>query len=100
VRAISLHVSAEDLDDLIARATEVLAQALDRDGSGDRWPAFMSVETAAEYLDVSKERIRKLKDRREIPYIQEAPGHRVLFARTDLDEWMASLRRTARGAHA
>jgi excisionase family DNA binding protein len=83
----------EALDGLAAAIVERLAPMLAELGPSDRWPAFMSAETAAAYLDVSVERIRKLKDRREIPFIQEAPGHRVLFARGDLDAWMASMRR-------
>jgi excisionase family DNA binding protein len=56
------------------------------------WPEWMSVPTAARYLDVSEERIRKLKDRGAIPCHQEAPGCRVFFRRSDLDEAMAALR--------
>jgi excisionase family DNA binding protein len=56
------------------------------------WPEWMSVETAARYLDASPERLRKLVARREIPFHQEAPGCRVFFARRDLDDWMTSCR--------
>ena len=94
----SCRLREEILDDLIEVVIERLLKALDeRDASGRGWPAFMSIETAASYLDVSVERVRKLKERREIPYIQEAPGHRVLFARRYLDAWMASLRQGQRG---
>jgi excisionase family DNA binding protein len=90
---IGLSISANALDELIQLVIQRLAEALDdRDGTARGWPAFMSIETAASYLDVSVERIRKLKERQEIPFIQEAPGHRVLFARGDLDAWMASMR--------
>lgn len=61
-------------------------------GGDESWPAFMSVETAARYLDVSPERLRKLQARGEVPYLQEAPGCRVFFSREDLDEWMAGFR--------
>lgn len=54
----------------------------------DTWPGWMNVETAARYLDVSPERVRKLVARRQIPYAQEAPGCRVFFARNELDHWM------------
>jgi excisionase family DNA binding protein len=95
---IALSMSAEDMDMLIQIVVERIAKALEKQAAVDRdWPAFMSIETAARYLDVSVERVRKLKERHEIPYIQEAPGHRVLFARRDLDAWMASLRRGPRG---
>ena len=44
----------------------------------------MNVETAARYLDVPEERVRKLKDRRVIPYYQDGPGCRVFFRRAEL----------------
>jgi excisionase family DNA binding protein len=52
------------------------------------WPAWMSIETAARYLDCTPERIRKLIARRSIPFSQEAPGCRIFLSKTDLDEWM------------
>jgi excisionase family DNA binding protein len=55
------------------------------------WPAWMSVATAARYLDCSEERLRKLVARQEIPFSQEAVGCRISFSRIDLDAWMASL---------
>jgi len=48
----------------------------------------MNVATCARYLDVSPERVRKLVATRRIPYSQEAPGCRVFFRRSELDEWM------------
>jgi excisionase family DNA binding protein len=57
------------------------------------WPEWMSAETAARYLDITVERIRKLKERGRIPYHQEGPGCRVFFKRTDLDAWMEKHRR-------
>lgn len=51
--------------------------------------AWMNVDSAARYLDVSPQRLRKLQARREVPYYQEAPGCRVLFRRTELDQWMS-----------
>src|SRR5438034_34966 len=78
---ITLSIPAEGLDELIQRVAERLAEAIDRGGQPDsKWPAYMTIDTAAGYLDVSVERVRKLKERQEIPYIQEAPGHRVVFS--------------------
>lgn len=78
----------EQLVELIAsRVLAVLGECED----GRRWPEWMSVETAAGYLDVSPERVRKLVARREIPFSQEAPGCRVFFRRADLDKWMGTL---------
>ena len=63
---------------------------------GRAWPEWMSVETAAAYLDGSPERLRKLQARRRVPYYQDAPGCRVLFRRSELDAWMSSSRQPAR----
>jgi excisionase family DNA binding protein len=56
------------------------------------WPEWMNVETAAAYLDSSVERLRKLVARRQIPFVQEGPGCRVFFRRSDLDAWMEKQR--------
>jgi excisionase family DNA binding protein len=85
--AFAEQVKAELRDELLA---ELRAE---RDNG---WPEWMSVETAARYLDVPPERVRKLKDRREIPFHQEGVGCRVFFARRDLDEWMREFRHEAR----
>lgn len=69
------------------RAAELVLEQQGRDAAG--WPEWMSAPTAARYLDVSEERIRKLVQRRKIPFAQEAPGYRVFFHRPDLDAHMA-----------
>jgi len=73
-------------------AHQVLADELDGRTPPSDQPEFMSIDTAAKYLDVSPERLRKLQARRRIPYYQEGIGCRVLFRRTDLDQWMATFR--------
>ena len=50
----------------------------------------MAVETAARYLDVSPQRLRKHVAQRRIPFHQEDKGCRVLFRRSDLDDWMST----------
>ena len=70
---------------LIDQVAEVV---LSRMASVQSWPEWMSVETAARYLDVPVERIRKLKDRGALPFYQEAPGCRVFFRRSELDKAM------------
>jgi len=60
--------------------------------SATRWPEWMSIETAARYLDVSVERLWHLKRANAIPYIQDEPNARVFFGRADLDRWMESKR--------
>ena len=77
---------------LVERIAEhAAAMALARLQAGEAangWPEWMSVETASRYLDVSEERVRKLKDRGELPCYQEGPGCRVFFRRSELDEAM------------
>ena len=73
------------LEQLIDERVAAALAAARADAAGPRW---LSVPTAAQYLDVSTERIRKLVARREIPYSQEGPGCRVFFDRRDLDDWM------------
>ena len=63
-------------------------------------PEWLSVESAARYLDISPERVRKLIARRAIPYYQDAPGCRVFLRRRELDDCMSALRiPPARGSH-
>jgi excisionase family DNA binding protein len=80
-------------------ALSAIAAALPRDEQSC-WPEWMNVETVARYLDVSPERIRKLKARREIPFHQEGPGCRVLFRRAEIDNWMSGARHRTRGGGA
>jgi excisionase family DNA binding protein len=81
--------------DLTALVDQLRAELLDEIRAQVRaevelnaWPAWMSVETAARYLDCTPERIRKLIARRAIPFSQEAPGCRIFLSKTDLDAWM------------
>jgi excisionase family DNA binding protein len=71
---------------------ELLAQLrLELRAEQEQWPSWMSVQTAARYLDMPEGRIRKLVARGEIPYHQEDVGCRISFSRTEVDAWMASL---------
>jgi excisionase family DNA binding protein len=68
---------------------ELLAE-LRADLDREAWPGWLDVPTAARYLSVSEERIRKLVARHGIPYSQEGPGCRIFFERAALDQWMRS----------
>ena len=83
----------EQLVELVAtRVLEVLGE---REG-GDGSPEFLDVPAAAAFLGITVGRMRKLQARRALPYHQEGPGCRVLFARSDLEEFMAGQRTSAR----
>ena len=58
----------------------------------DSWPDHMGVEMAARYLDLSPEALRKLVQRRKVPYSQEGPKCRLSFERRALDAWMRDQR--------
>ena len=57
---------------------------------------WLSVSSAANYLDVAEERIRKLIARRQLPFYQEAAGCRILLRRCELDDWLISARQAPR----
>jgi excisionase family DNA binding protein len=80
------------LEQMRATLRDELLADLRAERDAAAWPEWMSVDTAARYLDVSPERLRKLQARRQIPYHQEDVGCRVLFRRTDLDSWMNTFR--------
>lgn len=75
-----------ELEQLIADRVD--AALAEQARSTETWPEWMSVETAARYLDCSPERVRKIAARRQIPFVQERPAARVFFSRADLDGWM------------
>jgi excisionase family DNA binding protein len=93
---LTFTLPAETLAAVAEHTAEmVLSRVVARGGADTAWPEWMSVETAARYLDAPEERVRKLKDRREIPHYQEGPRCRVFFRRSELDDWMARFRRPA-----
>jgi excisionase family DNA binding protein len=94
--AFTIALPPELLEQVVdAVAARVLERLESQLSPGRAWPEWMNVETAANYLDVSPERLRKLQARREVPFHQEAPGCRVLYGRSDLDQWMNSFRHPA-----
>jgi len=77
------------VDGLRAQLRAELRDAVRAEVEAAAWPEWMAIESAARYLDVAVERVRKLHARREIPFYQEGKGCRVFFRRSELDEWMA-----------
>jgi excisionase family DNA binding protein len=64
---------------------------------GEAFPEWMSIATAARYLDVSVQRLRKLVASKQIPFVQERHACRIFFSRSDLDGWMRGFRHEERG---
>jgi excisionase family DNA binding protein len=83
---------------VIEAAERAASLVTERSQPAEPWPEWMSIATAARYLDVEPERLRKLQARRSVPYYQEGPGCRVFFRRSELDEWMSRFRSVSRGA--
>ena len=75
-----------DLRDVAERVAELVLQTLNE----LRTPSspWLDLQSAAEYLGCSPERLRKLVQRRAVPFHQERPGGRIFFHRLELDEWM------------
>jgi excisionase family DNA binding protein len=79
------------LDAMVERAAELAMLSL-KERVDPRWPEWMSVKTAAAYLDVSVERVRKLAARGALPYYQEGPSCRIFFRRDEIDRALGELR--------
>jgi excisionase family DNA binding protein len=84
----TLHLPPEVAEAIAGRAAQLVLERLAERDNGGGWPEWMSVETAARYMDVSPERVRKLIAQRRIPFSQEAPGCRVFLRRSALDACM------------
>jgi excisionase family DNA binding protein len=78
----------EELLEAIARRVAELQHELSGQGDGgeERSP-WLSVSSAAEYLDWPKGRLYKLSARGEIPHYKHEG--RLLFRRDELDEWLS-----------
>jgi hypothetical protein len=87
---ITLLIGGQPLDAVIDDdALATIAAAITPTSTAQEW---FDVKGAAAYMDVSPERVRKLKARHAIAYAQEAPGCRVLFRRADLDDYLTEYR--------
>jgi excisionase family DNA binding protein len=97
--ALPLLVPAELIDALAVAISERVLAHLHGYASQEPWPEWMAIDTAARYLDVSPQRLRKQIAHRQIPFHQQDRACRILFRRRDLDEWMAGYRIPSRHEH-
>jgi excisionase family DNA binding protein len=87
-----------DVADLMCALVEAVAERAaelvraDLPSCEPEWPEWMSIETAARYLDVTADRLWKLKRGGSIPFVQDGRNARVFFGRADLDAWMGGKR--------
>jgi excisionase family DNA binding protein len=91
VAGLSVELSQAALEAIAERVAAMLQPGCGRQ-EDPLWPEWIGVETAARYLDVSPERVRKLQARGRLPYYQDAPGCRVFFNRRELDDAMRQVR--------
>jgi excisionase family DNA binding protein len=90
-KELRLILPPEVFELLVAEAAARAVATLEQHAK-EHEPGWLDVHGAAGYLSVSEERIRKLVQRRSIPFSQEAPGCRIFFERQALDGWMRSQR--------
>lgn len=79
-------------------AAHVAAAVLEHLGvaSSDDTSEWLDSRSAAEYLDVHRDTLRKLAAEGAIPVHQDGRGCKLFFRRADLDEWRE---RGGRGVH-
>ncbi len=83
------------VDKLVARVAAAVVEHLGRTASDD--PAeWLDSRSAAEYLGVHRDTLRKLAAEHAIPVHQGGHGCKLFFRRSDLDEWRE---RGGRGVH-
>lgn len=85
-----LELPPEALEVIVEAVTDRVTAALPPAEEG--WPEWMSVPTAARYLDRSAGSVRKLYERGRVPSYSEGSGCRVFLRRSDLDEFMDATR--------
>lgn len=83
------------VDKLVARVATAVVEHLGR-ASSDNSAEWLDSRSAAEYLGVHRDTLRKLAAERAIPVHQDGRGCKLFFRRTDLDEWRD---RGGRGMH-
>ena len=86
---MKIELTDETLQQLVEAVVARVRAELEPSEQRQEW---LSVESAARYLDVGVERVRKLAAGRDLPYYQEGPGCRVFFRRSELDAWMSGTR--------
>lgn len=77
------------LDALLADLAERVAAAVVRQlqSTQEDLPEWLDSRSAAVYLGVHRDTLRKLAAERTIPAHQDGPGCKLFFRRADLDEW-------------
>jgi excisionase family DNA binding protein len=74
------------IDKLVARVAAAVVEHLGRASSDDS-AEWLDSRSAAKYLGVHRDTLRKLAAERAIPVYQDGRGCKLFFRRSDLDEW-------------
>jgi len=83
------------VDQLLRRLADLVAERLgvrlsdEATQTADEW---MDARSAAEYLGIHRDTLRKLAAERAVPVHQDGPGCKLYFRRGELDEWRRSSR--------
>jgi excisionase family DNA binding protein len=89
------------IDEVLARLADLVVDRLiQRDGASTRDEAsqWFDARSAAEYLGMHRDTLRKLAAQRAIPAHQDGPRCKLYFNRNELDEWRRSAPPTSRSA--
>ena len=82
-------------DHILGRLADLVVDRLMERTDGqhsEHTSAWLDARTAAEYLGVHRDTLRKLAAQRAIPTHQDGPGCKLYFRRDELDEWRRSAR--------
>jgi excisionase family DNA binding protein len=91
------------IDQLLGRLADLVVDRLmesSEANSRDRADQWLDARSAAEYLGIHRDTLRKLAAQRAIPTHQEGPRCKLYFRRDELDDWRRSARRTRRAGAA
>ena len=81
------------IDQILGRLADLVVDRLMQHTEAehdDRANAWLDARSAAEYLGVHRDTLRKLAAERAISYEQDGPGCKLYFRRADLDAWRRS----------
>ena len=81
-----------ETEDRRVRAAEIVREELRTEQEArtpGAWPEWMTLRTAAKYLDLTEPAARHLVKEGQLPYFQARKGCRIEFRRSELDQWKA-----------
>ncbi len=81
------------IDQLLGRLADLVVERLMLRGGAEgdqRADDWMDARTAATYLGLHRDTLRKLAAERAVPVHQDGPGCKLYFRRGELDDWRRS----------